>query len=205
MLLRQICILLFLILTQYGYSQTKPAVDSVIKKKPAVVKVKHPKAAKDTTKKINWPDVVISPGVINQYQKFADINLLIGKYEPGANGGAFGGLRLGIESNFKKGNELMYAPKVGLEIFSSFVCMRLSTLYYTRESVHQVRLLPEIGISFWNVANLTVGYGFELTKSNLAYYAGNSRVSLCINLHKGLIKDLIKDIKTPKQKAGKAK
>ncbi len=199
MYFRQICILLFLFLTQLCYSQTKVQADSIAKKKPQAVKVKPAKAAKDTTKKINWPDIAISPGVIDQYQKFGDINLSIGRYEKGPDGGAFGGVRLGIETNFKKGNEFMYAPKIGLELFSSFVCIRLSTLYYTRDAVHQVRLLPEVGASLWGVANLTVGYGFELTKSNLAYYAGNARVSLCINIQKDLMKNLIKS-KTEKTK-----
>jgi hypothetical protein len=189
---RHIYIFLFLFLTQLCYSQTKVQADSLAKKKPKAIKVKPAKAAKDTTKKINWPDIAISPGFIDQYQKFGDINLSIGRYEKGPDGGAFGGVRLGMETNLKKGDELMYAPKIGLELFSSFVCIRLSTLYYTRGTVHQVRLLPEVGTSLWGVANLTVGYGFELTKSNLAYYAGNTRISLCINLQKDLIKNLMK-------------
>ena len=189
---RQICILFFLFLTQLCYSQTKAKTDSIAKKKPTAIKVKKAKAAKDTTTKINWPNIAISPGFVDQYQKFGDINLSIGRYENGPNGWAFGGLRLGMETNFKKGNDLMYAPKIGFELFSSFVCIRLSTLYYTRESVHQVRLLPEVGTSLWGIANLTVGYGIELTKSNLAYYAGNARVSLSINLQKDLIKNLIR-------------
>lgn len=54
--------------------------------------------------KKKWPDFAISPGIICQRQAFGELNILIGRYENSTGGNAFGGVRIGAESNFKTGN-----------------------------------------------------------------------------------------------------
>jgi hypothetical protein len=166
--------------------------------KPAPIKPPVKTAKKDTTKKINWPNIAISPGIISQGHTFGDINVLIGRYEKNNDGIAFGGIRLGMESNFRKSKELIYAPKIGFEIFSSFFCLRTTALYYMKNSTTQIKILPEVGISFWGIANLTYGYGFKVSKSQPGMGGmSNSRITLCINFSKPLMKNIFKRKQNP--------
>ena len=160
-----------------------------MKSKPVKTTVK--KVKKDTTKKINWPDVAFSPGAISQGTISGEANFLIGRYESGSDGNnAFGGVRIGVESNFKKGREQIIAPKIGFEISGSFICLRATALYYMNNSVTQITVLPEIGFSFWGFAHLTYGYNIKI-KGNIEGINGN-RVGLSFNINKALMHDALK-------------
>jgi hypothetical protein len=134
------------------------------------------------------PDFAISPGVIFQRQTFGELNVLIGRYESSTGGNAFGGVRIGAESNFKSDNDHIFAPKIGVELSGMFICMRATALTYFYNGETQFRLLPELGISFLGFANLTYGYNFNLSKNELIGIS-NHRVCLSFNLNRDLIRD----------------
>jgi hypothetical protein len=138
--------------------------------------------------KKKWPDFAISPGVIFQRQTFGELNILIGRYESSTGGNAFGGVRIGAESNFKNWNDHIFAPKIGVELSGMVICMRATALTYFHNGDTQFRLLPELGISFLGFANLTYGYNFNLSKVDINGIS-NHRVCLSINLNRDLIND----------------
>ncbi len=140
-------------------------------------------------KQIHWPDVALSPGVVFQKQTFGEMNILVGRYVSETGGNAFGGVRLGAETNFKKGTENIWAPKIGLELSGMVVCMRATALYYITDQTTQWRFLPEIGISFLGFANLTYGYNFNLSHNTIDGII-NHRVCLSINLNPQLMGDV---------------
>jgi hypothetical protein len=138
--------------------------------------------------KKKWPDIAISPGIIAQRQAFGELNVLIGRYESSTGGNAFGGVRIGAESNFKSGSDQIFAPKIGVELSGLIVCMRATALTYFYNGDVQFRLLPELGISFLGFANLTYGYNFNLSKVEINGIS-NHRICLSINLNRNLIND----------------
>lgn len=142
-----------------------------------------------TRKKIYPPNIALSPGIIFQKQTFGELNVLIGRYVSETGGNAFGGVRLGAETNFKKGTENIWAPKIGLELSGMVVCMRATALYYITDQTTQWRFLPEIGISFLGFANLTYGYNFNLSHNQINGII-NHRVCLSINLNPELMRDV---------------
>jgi hypothetical protein len=139
-------------------------------------------------KKKKLPDFAISPGVIFQRQTFGELNILIGQYESSTGGNAFGGVRIGAESNFKSGKEHIFAPKIGIELSGMVICLRATALTYFYNGDTQFRLLPELGISFLGFANLTYGYNFNLSTNELIGIS-NHRICLSINLNRDLISD----------------
>ena len=138
--------------------------------------------------KKKWPDFAISPGVIYQRQTFGELNILIGRYESSTGGNAFGGVRIGAESNFKSGNGQIFAPKIGVELSGMVLCIRATAWTYFYNGDTQFRLLPELGISFLGFANLTYGYNFNLSKTEINGIS-NHRICLSINLNRDLISD----------------
>ena len=134
-------------------------------------------------------DFAISPGIIFQNQTFGEINVLVGHYENSHSGNAFGGVRIGMESNFKRGNENIIAPKIGVELSGLVICMRATALTYFKNDEVQFNLLPELGVSFLGFANLTYGYSFNLSKVNISGIS-NHKICLSINLNKKLINDV---------------
>ena len=140
-------------------------------------------------KKFTPPNIALSPGIVFQKQTFGELNLLIGRYSSETGGNAFGGIRLGAETNFRSGNENIWAPKVGAELSGMVICMRATTLYYISGPNIQWRFLPEIGISFLGFANLTYGYNFKLSGDPIDGII-NHRVCLSINLNPELMRDV---------------
>lgn len=134
-------------------------------------------------------DFAFSPGFIYQGQPAAEINVLAGHYESGmCAGNAFSGVRFGLETNFKSGSEHLFAPKIGVEISGMFLCMRATLLSYVSSRDIQFRFLPEIGISFLGLANLTYGYAFPLNNPQ-AIDLSRHRITLSINLNGKLFYD----------------
>lgn len=140
-------------------------------------------------RKIDPPNIALSPGILFQKQAFGELNLLVGRYSSETGGNAFAGVRLGAETNFRNGSENIWAPKVGVELSGMVICMRATTLYYISGTTTQWRFLPEIGISFLGFANLTYGYNFKLSGDPINGII-NHRVCLSINLNPQLMRDV---------------
>lgn len=140
------------------------------------------------SQKNNRVDFALSPGIIYQGQWTGEINVLAGRYESELGGNAFCGMRFGVESNFKTGNDLLFAPKIGVELSGMFICLRGTFLSYVSRQDLQFRFLPEIGISFLGFANLTYGYAIPLNNPH-AIDLSRHRVTLSLNLNKRVIED----------------
>jgi hypothetical protein len=136
-------------------------------------------------------DIAISPGVAYQEGQFlGELNVLAGRYESSMCGGnSFAGVRIGAETNFARGNEFLFAPKVGVEASGLIFCFRATALTYISGRHAQLRFLPEIGISVFCFANLTYGYSFALTQSDFIDLPGH-RFTLSFNLNGDLPADL---------------
>lgn len=148
-----------------------------------------PLKAEKTDRKFTPPNMALSPGMIFQKQTFGEINLLVGRYESSMTGNALYGIRMGAESNFRNGDQNIWAPKIGVELSGIVICMRVTTLYYVTEGNNQWRFLPELGISFLGFANLTYGYNFRLSGEPLDGIV-NHRVCLSLNLNPQLMGDV---------------
>jgi hypothetical protein len=134
------------------------------------------------------PDFALSPGIVFQNQTFGEINILVGRYESSTGGNAFGGIRVGLESNLKTKEEHIYAPKIGVELSGMLMCIRGTVLSYINADTVQLRLLPEAGFSYLGFANLTYGYNFQLSKADIAGISKH-RIALSININRDLISD----------------
>lgn len=133
-----------------------------------------------------YPVFAISPGVILQRQTFGELNVIIGRYTSLFGLNNFEGVRFGVESNFKNGNDHIFAPKIGYEATGMLLCMRATALTYFHNGNTQFRLLPELGFCIRGFANLTYGYNFNLSKVDINGIC-NHRVCLSINLNRTLI------------------
>lgn len=167
-----------------------PKIASLVVSKDTTENIpQSPENIEKSYRRINPPNIALSPGVIFQKQTFGEINLLIGRYESEMSGNAFGGVRLGAETNFQKGNEHIWASKIGVEFSGMVFCLRATTLCYMSGLNSQWRFLPEIGISFLGFANLTYGYNFKLTGDPINGII-NHRVCLSLNLNPWLMGDV---------------
>jgi len=135
-------------------------------------------------------DFVFSPSLFIQKEVFTDLSIIIGRVETDTRHskvppviGVYG-WRLGLESNFKGGNDYIIAPKVGYEMSITFFTIRLSALNYFQNSQSEFRLLPEAGFSIGGMFNLSYGYGISF--KNSINGISNHRLSLTINLNKRL-------------------
>jgi hypothetical protein len=133
-------------------------------------------------------DFAFSPELISQKDVFGGANLLIGKVVNEKMIIGMSGVRIGVESNLKNNQDLIIAPKVGLEISGTIVVMRFSAVNYFQNGRSEFRLLPEIGLSSGGFVNLTYGYNFRLTNKQIYDLSGH-RFCLSFNLNRKLIKE----------------
>lgn len=121
--------------------------------------------------------VCLSPGIIIQKQPFLDLKLFFAEtvsvpYSIDAFSGAF----IGAESNLKFSNWI-YAVKTGYEFSWLFFSARGTLVNYFENGYSDLRIVPEIGISFLSTINLTYGYSIPL----LSYESnsiGRNRISV---------------------------
>ncbi len=128
---------------------------------------------------------VLAPGLIYQNQLFGELNLLFAKIEcamcaPCVIYGPY----IGVESNFNSKNHI-YGFKAGYQIAMLPISLRGSVVNYMDNKQSDLRLLPEIGLSFLGIVNLNYGYNIPL----LAFQSNSiakHRLSLVINLSREL-------------------
>lgn len=116
------------------------------------------------------------------------MNLMLAETARDHSGLGIYGPRLGAEFNFDSKN-FIYAPKLGFEVDVVFLAVRASAVTYIDNGNADLRLLPEVGISFFGLANIMYGYGFPV----LSYEAGSisrNRVTLTINISRDLWRDV---------------
>lgn len=126
-------------------------------------------------------ELVPSVGYILQRDSYIDANLMYGLV--GCDGMFCGmaGFRLGVESNLADGNDLVVAPKIGIEVANWIIITRLSVVDYIKGSQSELRILPEVGLSFLGLINATYGYGARLTATNIDNI-GSHRFEVSMNV-----------------------
>ncbi len=133
--------------------------------------------------------LILSPGASYQGQFCGELNLMLSSITSVPHViFILHGPRIGIETNFK-GNQFVYAPKIAYEFNANFLCCRGSVISYIDKGQPDVRILPELGLSFLGAANLTYGYSIP-TLSFQTTETSRHRLSLIFNLDIGLWKDL---------------
>lgn len=112
--------------------------------------------------------------------------------ETAMNNTGFGiyGPKLGVETNFSS-DSFIIAPKLGFEVAVFFFTLRGSAVSYIEAGNVDLRLLPEFGLSFFGLANLTYGYGIPVL-SHRVEAASRHRVTLTFNLSRDLWRDIFK-------------
>ncbi|MFT3793197.1 hypothetical protein [Flavobacterium sp.] len=133
-------------------------------------------------------EFAFSPGILWQDEIFAEANVLVGKVIIEKAMVGMSGITAGLETNFKSGHEFTVAPKIGIESDMTIASVRLSAINYFQDGNSELRLVPEIGLSFGGFANLTYGYGFILANDHIQN-ASQHRLSLRFTFNKRLIRE----------------
>ena len=136
------------------------------------------------------PDLALSPGIVYQGEPVYELNLLAGRYVSEMSGNAFPGVRLGVETNFRQGNEWYFAPKAGFELSGMIICFRGTAMACVQRSDIQFRLVPEIGVSLAGLVNLTYGYAFAFNRPD-GFDLPRHRIALSLNLNRDVADDAI--------------
>jgi hypothetical protein len=140
---------------------------------------------------ITKKEVAFSPGIVLQREVFAEANVLFGKVEIEKGICGISGIRLGVESNLKSGDEWTIAPKAGVEASLTIMSIRLSAANYFQNGNSELRLIPEMGFSWGGFVNITYGYGLKLSNSDITNLSQH-RLTLSFNINKRLTKEGLK-------------
>lgn len=124
--------------------------------------------------------IISSPGIVFQGQTYVDINFLYSKYDEGHGNVVIWGPRIGMELKLNS-THFVYAPKIGYELAGFPIILRGSAITYIDNGQTDLRLVPEAGLSFFGLINLTYGYNFQ-TLSFRTSEISNHRFGLTINL-----------------------
>lgn len=134
--------------------------------------------------------LILSPGVSYQKQLFAELSIMYAETAMNNTGLGIYGPKLGVEVNFKP-DSFIYAPKLGFEVDVLFLSVRASAVSYVENRNVDLRILPEVGFSFFGLANLTYGYGIPVMSHRIEEVSRH-RVTLTFNLSRNLWRDIFK-------------
>lgn len=134
--------------------------------------------------------LILSPGVSYQKEFFAELSIMYAETAMNNTGLGIYGPRLGVEVNFDSDN-FIYAPKLGFEVDVLFLSVRANAVSYIDSGDVDLRILPEVGFSFFGLANLTYGYGIPVLNHRVEDISRH-RVTLTFNLSRDLWRDLFK-------------
>lgn len=132
--------------------------------------------------------LILSPGVSYQKQLFAELSVMYAETAMNHSGFGIYGPKLGVEVNFDPDNFIV-APKLGFEVDVLILSLRANIVSYIGSGNVDLRLLPELGLSFFGLANLSYGYGIPVLKHEFGDVSRH-RVTLTFNLSRDLWRDL---------------
>lgn len=132
--------------------------------------------------------LIFSPGVSYQKDFFGELSIMYAETAMNHTGLGIYGPKVGVEVNFDSKN-FIYAPKLGFEVDVLFFSLRASAVSYIDKGDVDLRILPEVGLSFFGLANLTYGYSIP-TLNYRAHDVSRHRVTLTFNLSRDLWKDI---------------
>lgn len=133
--------------------------------------------------------IIGSVGVNYQKHFLVDFNLLYGQ-ESIHSGFGLRGWRLGTELAIDN-SEWLIGPKLGYELTVLIFTIRPNTVYYFYQGKQDWRLMPEVGVSFFSLLNLTYGYAQPLLNTEFDLI-GRHRLGLSINLNRKLWKEALR-------------
>jgi len=132
--------------------------------------------------------LIFSPVVSYQKEFFGELSLMYAETAMQHSGLGIYGPRLGVGMNFNA-DDFIFAPKLGFEIDVIFLSVRANAVGYINRGDVDLRLLPELGVSFFGLANLIYGYGIPVLSSELGSVSRHS-VTLTVNLSRDLWNDI---------------
>lgn len=135
--------------------------------------------------------LILSPGVSYQKEFFGELSIMYAETAMNNTGLGIYGPKLGVEMNFSSDN-FIYAPKLGFEVDVLFFSVRANAVSYIEDGSVDLRLLPEVGFSFFGLANLTYGYGIPVLDHRVEDISRH-RVTLTFNLSRDLWRDIFKN------------
>lgn len=97
------------------------------------------------------------------------------KYFPIVTGGTFACLDLSMGESAR-----VYAPKIGLEGTFVFLTGKMTAAWYTKDSEKDVRLTPEIGLTFFGYLTCCYGYNYKL-KSESSDLVSKHKITVGLN------------------------
>jgi hypothetical protein len=129
--------------------------------------------------------LIFSSGFSFQKQFMGEVGVIYGYVINGScSPGGLMGWKLASEFNFS-GKNFIIGPKIRAELDFALFGTRLSIVDYTDFTYHDIKLLPELGLSLIGSANLFYGYNFSLTNRRIPNI-GTHRLSLTVNFNKEL-------------------
>lgn len=125
---------------------------------------------------------IFSPGVSYQGQFLTEISFMYSNVviEHGAD--VAKGPKVGLELNYDI-NHFIAGPKFSYEFTGVLFTCRGSIVSYSDGKRVDVRILPEIGLSYFGAINLTYGYGPPILKNEFIELSRH-KVSLVFNINK---------------------
>lgn len=112
-----------------------------------------------------------------QHSLFADMRLLRSSLEDIPHTGyLLSGPYVGVETNFTSSHYVV-GPKIGYEVNVSYLVARVSLVNYFSNTERDLKLVPEMGISYGQFISLSYGYNFSLAASKIPE-TGKNRISL---------------------------
>ncbi len=124
----------------------------------------------------------LCPSIASQGQIFGELDLMRAQVIEGHGVLILYGPFVGVATNFRAGERII-VPKAGYELVMSVITLRASTACYYGEHNRDLRLLPEVGLSFFGLADLTYGWAIPLTDDRIPDLAKH-RFALTVNLHR---------------------
>lgn len=142
--------------------------------------------SKENYKQVKEPiSLVLAPGIVYQKNNYGELNILFSRVECGmCSPCVISGPFIGFESNFNQ-NNWIYGIKSGYQVAGLFLSLRGSLINYIDNGHSDLRILPEIGLSFLGIANLNYGYNLPLLNFESSLLSRH-RISLVINLSRDL-------------------
>ena len=124
----------------------------------------------------------LCPSIASQGQIYGELDVMRAQVMEGHGVLILYGPYVGVATNFGPGERII-VPKAGYELAMSLITVRASTACYYGDHNSDLRFLPEVGLSFFGLADLTYGWAIPLTDDRIPDLAKH-RFALTVNLHR---------------------
>ena len=129
------------------------------------------------------PEWAFCPSIASQGRTFGELDIMRAQLMEGHGVDVLYGPFAGIGSTIDAGERIL-VPKIGYELAMTLITVRLSTAYYCADRTNDLRFLPEVGLTFFGLADLTYGWTIPLNNDPIPGLTIH-RLALTVNLHRG--------------------